>query len=301
MALESIKGVRVMVSKTKKRSSTANILHMPLPLYSKAIPSLFLIIAVLGIFLHRINASPIEHLRVVFTDLLVPVFATVSEPAKEVANKVSSVAGMRDLRVDNIRLTEENRRLQQWYSAALRLEAENRGLKSLLNFKSEADYSFISTRVVVDTGGSFIKSLLLPVGTDDNVVKGQAVMAKEAMIGRIVESGQTASRVLMVTDLNSHIPVLIEGSRYKGILAGYNGDTMFLEHLPLDSQPELGARIITSGDGGLLPPNLPIGTIVSNQDGKIQVQPIDNLGQLEYVRVIDFSIDDSIVSGDIMQ
>ncbi|MBL1147189.1 MAG: rod shape-determining protein MreC [Pseudomonadota bacterium] len=287
-----------MVKKSKKNRSLSVAFPVSLQVVRlRLVPLFFILLAVSMVFLHRVYDAPVVKMRVALTDFFAPVFSGISEPIQNATGRIDAVAGIRDLRAENMRLSEENRRLQQWYDVALRLEAENRSLKSLMNFKIEPDYSFITTRVVADPGGSFIKSVLIPVGRNDGVREGQAVMGEKGLIGRVVETGKNASRVLLVTDLNARAPVLIEGTRHKAILTGRNGDKMALQHLPLDSRPGLGARIVTSGDGGVLPPHLPIGTIVSRNGGMIEVSPLDDLDKLEYVRVIDFNADSALSTG----
>lgn len=287
-----------MVKKSKKNSSLSVAFPVSLQLVrQRIVPLFFILLAVSAVFLHRVYEAPIVKMRIALTDFFAPVFAGVSEPIKSATGRIDAVANIRDLRAENMRLSEENRRLQQWYDTALRLEAENRSLKSLMNFKIEPDYSFITTRVVADPGGSFIKSVLIPVGRNDGVREGQAVMGEKGLVGRVVETGKNASRVLLVTDLNARVPVLVEATRHKAILTGRNSDKMSLQHLPLDSRPGLGARIVTSGDGGVLPPHLPVGTIVSRNGGMIEVTPLDDLDRLEYVRIVDFSADSALATG----
>lgn len=287
-----------MVKKSKKNNSLSVAFPVSLQLVrQRIVPLFFILLAISAVFLHRVYEAPIVKMRVALTDFFAPVFAGVSEPIKSATGRIDAVANIRDLRAENMRLSEENRRLQQWYDTALRLEAENRSLKSLMNFKIEPDYSFITTRVVADPGGSFIKSVLIPVGRNDGVREGQAVMGEKGLVGRVVETGKNASRVLLVTDLNARVPVLVEATRHKAILTGRNSDKMVLQHLPLDSRPGLGARIVTSGDGGVLPPHLPVGTIVSRNGGMIEVTPLDDLDRLEYVRVVDFSADSALATG----
>ena len=287
-----------MVKKRKKNSGFSIAFPISLQgLRNRFFPLLFIFMAVSGVVLHKSYDAPIMQIRIALTDMTAPVFAAVSEPLQAAAGRIDTVANMRDLRAENMRLVEENRRLQQWYDTALRLEAENRSLKTLMNFKIEPDYRFITTRVVADPGGSFIKSVLIPAGSRDGVRNGQAVIGEKGLVGRVVETGRNASRVLLVTDLNAHIPVLIEGTRHKAILAGRNTGTMVLEHMPLDSRPGLGARIVTSGDGGMLPPHIPVGTVVSRSGGTVHVRPLDDLDKLGYVRVVDFAADSALKTG----
>ncbi len=268
-------------------------------IFTKILPAVFIVIALLGVFLHKINSPAIEKARVFFTDMVTPILSTISTPIKNAALQIEGVANIRDLKAENIRLQEENMRLQQWYDIALKLEAENRGLKSLLNFQATQDYKYLSTRIVADPGGNFVKTVLIPIGSLDGVKKGQAVIGKKALIGRVIEVGKNASRILMITDLNSRLPVTIENTRTRAILSGNNTNIMSLEHMPLDSKVKIGARVVTSGDGGVLPPNLPVGKIVSSDSEKIQVMALDNLKQTEYVKVVDFFINDALLHGNI--
>jgi rod shape-determining protein MreC len=114
-----------------------------------------------------------------------------------------------------------------------------------------------------------------------------------------MEAGRHSSRVLLVTDLNSRIPVIVQNTRTKAILAGKNTDMLSLERLPIDSGLAPGQRVVTSGDGGQLPPDIPVGTIVSVGKEGIVVQPLADIDILTHVQVVNAAIDDSLVTGDI--
>lgn len=248
---------------------------------------------------HRTGTVPVEKLRVAVADAAVPVMAAISQPFETLADSFSGIKTMRQLKAENIRLKAENERLQQWYEAALKYQAQNKSLQDLLNVKADPAMSFVTTRVVSDPGGSFVKSVLLPVGMTDSISKGNAVMSGRGLIGRVTEVGERSSRVLLVTDLNSRIPVIIQNTRTHGILAGKNTDTLRLERLPIDSSLSVGQRVVTSGDGGQLPPDIPIGTITEVGPGGVVVQPLTDLDKLTYVQVINAQTDPALISGEI--
>lgn len=248
---------------------------------------------------HKVNGVPIERLRVAVTDMAAPVLAFVSDPVERFADSFDGIKTLRELKAENIRLHAENARLQQWYEAALRYKAENQSLKGLLNVKADPTLTFVTARVVSDPGGAFVKSVLLPVGVQDGVRVGNAVMSGQGLVGRVIETGTHSSRVLLVTDLNSHIPVVIQNTRTKAILAGKNDDLIKLERLPIDSGLSVGQRVVTSGDGGQLPPDIPVGTIVQVGPTGAYVQPLSDIGKLAFVQVINADIDRSLVTGDI--
>jgi rod shape-determining protein MreC len=262
-------------------------------------PVALVLLSLALLVLHRMDALPVERVRTAITDVAAPALQQVSQPFIEFADSFHGIRTLRDLKAENIRLKDENLRLQQWYEAALRFQAENKSLHDLLNVKADPQITFVTTRVVADPGGSFVKSVLLPAGAKDSVRKGSAVMSGQGLIGRVTEAGEHSARVLLVTDLNSRIPVLIQNTRTKAILAGKNGELLKLERLPIDSGLSVGSRIVTSGDGGLLPPDIPIGTIVSvSKDGAF-VKPLADLEDVTWVQVVSANVDGSLSTGEI--
>lgn len=220
------------------------------------------------------------------TDMAAPFIATVGQPFRMVADMVGNVTGLTQLRAENERLRMENTSLQEWYQTALMLRAENASLKDLLNVTPEPQQGYISTQVIADSGTTFVKSLLIKAGSEQGVQKGQAVLAGQGMIGRVIETGLYASRVLLLTDINSRIPVKIEGSSHKSILAGMNDDMPVLDHLPGDAALEAGAHVLSSNIGGNFPEGLPIGEVIK-QDGLFKVRLFSDGHRTGFVQVIE--------------
>ena len=240
------------------------------------------------ILLGKVDAILMERFRAQVTDGLAPILDAMSRPVATLADVAAQIQQMVDLRAENIRLLEDRTRLLQWQSAARRLETENTTLRGLLNYVPGPDAGFISARVIADTGGAFVHSIVLNAGARDGVVKGQAVITGDGLIGRITGVGRRSSRILLITDINSRIPVLVEQQRTRGILGGDNSNQLRLIHLPPGATVMPGARIVTSGHGGAFPPGLPIGVVTSVSDGGIKVEPFISRDRLEYVRVVDF-------------
>jgi rod shape-determining protein MreC len=283
-----------------RRSQKGFLQVLPLrSVTARATPAVLILLALTLMAVHRTDTLPVEKLRVALTDAVTPVMAGISAPFAAVGDSFSGIKTMRQLKAENIRLKAENERLQQWYQAALKYQAQNKSLQDLLNVKADAALSYVTTRVVSDPGGSFVKSVLLPVGKQDKVAKGNAVLSGRGLIGRVTEVGQNSSRVLLVTDLNSRIPVVVQNTRTRAILAGKNGDLLRLERLPIDSSLIVGQRILTSGDGGQLPPDIPIGTIVEVGPGGVIVQPLADIETVTYVQVVNAEVDEGLVTGEI--
>ncbi len=232
----------------------------------------------------------VERVRVFIDDGVSPVLQVLSRPAAAVASVVNAVHDLAALRAENVRLAEENARLMHWQTVARELDNENKSLRAQLNYAPDPDSAFISARVIGDTGGSFVHSMLLNAGGREGVRKGQAVIAGENLAGRVAEVGERTSRILLLTDINSHIPVVIEGTRAKAILSGDNSDRPRLNYLSPNSNAAVGNRIVTSGHGGAFPPGMPVGVIASIQDGIVRVEPFVHRYQLEYVAVVDYGL-----------
>jgi rod shape-determining protein MreC len=285
---------------SSQRSQKPVIKSVPLKTATlRATPAVLVLLSLALMILHKADTLPVERFRAAAMDMASPVLTAVSAPLTALADNLDSVTTLRDLKAQNIRLEEENTKLQKWYESALRMQAENQSFRELLNVKADPTLNFVTARVISDAGGAFVKSVLLPVGLRDKVQKGNAVMSGHGLVGRVMEVGQSSSRVLLVTDLNSHIPVVLQGTRTKAILAGKNQDLMKLERLPPDSGMVVGTRVVTSGDGGQLPPDLPIGTIVSVDATGVWVKPLSDIDRLTYVQIVNADVDQTLMTGEI--
>jgi rod shape-determining protein MreC len=149
---------------------------------------------------------------------------------------------------------------------------------------------FVTGRVVANSGGSFVHSVLVLAGSGDGAAKGHVAVAAEGLVGRVTEIGERAARVLLLTDMNSNVPVVLERGRERAIAAGDNSRRLRLLFLAPAAQPQIGDRIVTSGHGGVFPPGIPVGAVVGFRDGVALVQPFVEAARLEYVRLVDYGL-----------
>ncbi|MBF0354306.1 MAG: rod shape-determining protein MreC [Alphaproteobacteria bacterium] len=236
----------------------------------------------------------VERLRTTAVDAVTPVLEMLSRPAATMAEMVDNVRQLAHIRTENTLLREENLKLMRWQEAARRLETENGQLKSLLNFVPGPDAGFVAARVVADSGGAFAHSVLINAGSRDGVRKGQAVVSGEGLVGRVHQVGQHSSRVLLLSDLNSHLPVMLETTRTRAIMTGDNSERPKLNYLSDTLRLAPGDRVVTSGHGGVLPPGLPVGLMVQGSDGAVRVEPFVDRHKLEYVRIVDYGLGGTI-------
>ncbi|ABC21276.1 rod shape-determining protein MreC [Rhodospirillum rubrum] len=240
----------------------------------------------------------VERVRATVIDAAAPVLDFMSTPAENVAAIFANLRQLTSIRAENDRLATENDRLMRWQAAARHLEAENEALRGLLTYVPEPKASYVTARVVADTGGTFARSLVVLAGTIHGVNKGQAVISGEGLAGTVAEAGQRSSRVLLLTDINSRIPVLLEDSRVRAILAGDNQDRPQLRFLRDRIAVQPGDRVVTSGDARIFPPGIPIGVVASVDEKKgIRVDLFVEQDRLEVVRIANFGIPNPLSEG----
>ena len=251
---------------------------------------IFMALAMLMLVLTRAQPEVIAGMRTHTIDTLAPVLDAVARPMVAVQNVSTNIRELFFLREDNHKLREENAHLIEWQNAVVSLEKENRDLKNLLRFKTEPSLSYLSARVIADTGGAYVRGLIVTAGNVDGVREGMAAMTGDGLIGRVEEVGDWSSRVLLISDLNSRIPVTVAETGDRAILAGDNSAEPKLLFLPRDAAFNDGQHIVTSGHGGIFPPNLPIGILHEKSDGFYSVVPTADLGRVSNVRLVDFDL-----------
>jgi len=257
-----------------------------------------LFIAAFGLMLlGRADSELVLRARAALADAVAPILDGVAQPLASIRQAYDSARDFVNLRAENEALREDQQRLLQWQVVARQLEAENQGLRDLLKFVPDPKASFVTARVVADNGGAFVRTALVAAGYRDGVRRGDAAMTGEGLVGRVVEVGQRSARILLLTDINSRIPVVVERTRDQAILAGDNSDNPQLLYLPHGSSLEPGDRIISSTAGGAFPPGLPIGIVGSVQDGAAIVSLYVDWDRLEYLRLVDYHLP-GILDGD---
>ena len=193
------------------------------------------------------------------------------------------------------RLRLENNELKKWRYAAEALNSQNMALRDLHSFVPLPTIKSVTGRIISYSGGAFTRSILINVGSKNGARLGQAVMSSFALVGVLVEVADEYSRVLLVTDLNSQIPVKIQNNGISGILIGDNSRLAKLFFLPQESVLAEGQIVTTSGRGGVLPPDLPIGLVKKTEGLKLVVEPFNDRVQSGYVRVLNYKFSGTIL------
>ena len=260
----------------------------------RASVSLLVVLSAAMILLGKADQVVLQSLRSYVMDGAAPALDALSRPAAALATAAHRVLGLMAVYSDNVRLAEENERLLGWQQVALRLSAENAQLRDLTKLVPEPRISFVTARVVADSGGAYVRTLMIDAGRDNGVARGQAAMTGEGLVGRVSEVGARAARILLITDLNSRVPVAVDGTRQRAILAGDNSARPSLRYVDAGGAIKIGDRIVTSGQGGVFPPGLPVGVVVSVDSEAPQVEPYAALTRLDYLRVVDYGLAEAL-------
>jgi rod shape-determining protein MreC len=232
----------------------------------------------------------LEAVNTRISDLLAPALEVVVQPINASRRMARTIGELVALRAENVRLREQNERLLEWQGVARQLALENAALRQLLNANVEDEHpTAVTARVVADAGGPFVQTVIVNAGADQGVAKGMAAVNERGLVGRVIEVGRRSARILLLTDFNSRVPVMVEPSRDQAILAGDNSREPGLTFLPLNPRLSVGDRVVTSGRGGVLPPGLAIGVVSRVDEHKVAVRPLVDWDRLAYLRLLEYA------------
>lgn len=231
-----------------------------------------------------------ERARMALADALSPIYNVLAQPVSNARATINEWQALLSLRTENAQLREENERLRRWQAVALTLDAENQRLRANLHWMPDPAPAFVSARVVADAGGVYARAVLLAAGPNHPITKGQIALDDRGLVGRVTEVGARTARVLLITDLNSRIPVILENSRARAILVGANTARPRLMYWPEGTLPAEGERVVTSAEANAFPANLPVGVVRYTANNVAEVDTDAKLDRLEIVRIFDYGL-----------
>ena len=237
-------------------------------------------------FIGKADLVAMRDLRMSSNDFLAPVIDFVSAPIRGVETMAEGIRTVASLRAENVRLQAENDLLQRWRRRAEILESENQQLRSVTGTVSDENRSLITARAVTAPGGSFAHTILIAIGDESGIAAGDPVITSNGLVGIVYEVGRAYARVLMISDINARIPVMLASSSWPGLTIGRNGEYLELAFLPAEARPEVGELVLTSGHGGILPAGLAVGRVDRVDGDNIRVRPAVEFRNLGYVSIL---------------
>ncbi|CAN1544679.1 MreC Cell shape-determining protein [Caulobacteraceae bacterium] len=217
-----------------------------------------------------------------------PVGGAVAAPGRWTGDLMGWLRSYVAVAHENRRLHKVMAGLQVQADEAVRLRDENERLRAMLGVKTDPPIPMVTARSVSDSRGPFANARLANAGSDAGVVVGYPVLSERGLVGRIVGVSRNASRILLLTDVASRTPVMIDRSNARAILTGDGGPNPKLDYLRGRDAVHDGDRVLTSGDGGVLPRGLPVGRAVKGLDGRWRVVLDADASAIDWIRILKF-------------
>lgn len=271
---------------TPSRRSSASRRTQNLALVSAVVSGAVIATGLLLLVISRTDPAQGERVREVALDAVTPLWRVARAPfdalgsiGADAGHYLDAVDQNRTLRAERGRLATELERQRATLD-------ENARLRALLRLRVPARRIVATARIAGASTGSYVRSAVLSAGRRDGVVPGQPVRAQAGLVGRIAESGNHAARVLLLTDPGSRVPVIIERTGQPALAVGTNTPLLQVrDRVGVETPLRPGDRLITSGDGGIFPPGVPVATVVRANVEPPLAKPSANPVGLGYVLV----------------
>ena len=246
-----------------------------------------LFFSILLIVLSKFNFTAINYLKLGINEVVFRTSFIVSLPEKYISYSFYAIEEHIDLYKDYNLKKEELKKIKSEKYNVNFLEAENKRLKKVLEDISSSSEAIIA-KVIIDKQSPFLRSIIINKGSKNEIKKGMAVLSDSYLVGKVIEVNFMTSRVLLLSDLNSKIPVVIEPGGIQSILSG-NGVSDGVIQYTKGKMPINGEGVIyTSGTGGLLKSGIPIGKI-NHSENQNNVDFFVDFSQLRFVRILSYS------------
>ena len=238
------------------------------------------------ILVGKADLTAVRYMQGGVVEVIAPFYSVVTVPVNSIESLFEGLQTVASLRKKANRLELENARLKKLQRIAESLEVENRQLRTVLGAVIPQEWDAITARVIAVPGGNFTHSMIVEHGANHVIARGSAVVTAEGLVGYIISSGKYFSRILLLSDVNSRIPVILSDSSWPGLAVGKNGITLELDFLPAESEPSLNETVVTSGHGGLLPAGIPVGRVSSITKQQVLMTPSVELRKLSFVTIL---------------
>ena len=237
-------------------------------------------------FLWRIDNNRAERFRLALLNQIVPNVEFFTSSIKVIGRIVLDISSFTNVYEQNQNLKNELQDMKKWREAAIQLEQKNAKLRALNNLKVNPQLDWVTGEVIADSGGTYSSSALLNVGIEDGIIDGSAVVDGLGLVGRISGVEDQISRIILLSDTKSYVPVIIEPNNQEAILRGDNSSAPLIEFIRGVEKIQPGFRVYTSGTGGVFPSGILIGKVVLSTDKKIRVKLSANISKLDYLRIL---------------
>lgn len=260
------------------------------------LPLAFLLISLFLIGFGQFQNPYLNQFKMALIETVTPIVRVVSAPIRWGKSLFWSSSEFINTYKENKRLKAENEDLKNWRNIALQLNFEGVKLKKLLNYTPPPTSTFVTAKTLTDNGSRFSRSLIVSAGRAEGVSKGDIAMTASGIVGRVVQVGQHVSRLMLLTDYSSRVPVLVGNNGINGILTGDGSDTPKIISLPENQSVQKGDIVFSSGQVGVYPSGLGIGVVEDVSGGEVSVRLFEEEFTPSVVRLVNFGLGDVLLS-----
>ncbi len=248
----------------------------------------FSLLCVIFLIVSRVNADFSKNVSFAFVSMSMPVVKVIALPFNAVINLLTDFRELVEAKKENESLKEELAKLKSFYIKSLNVHQENKELRSILDFVTSKSSNFKVARIIGRSHQMFNQKVLIDAGANRGLKEGAIVTGDRGVIGRIAEVSEDKSRLILLNDASSRIPVITSKSRARAILAGNNSGLMDMMYLPKSHKIEVGDWVFTSGDGDTLPPGLLVGVVKHVDKDSAEVVMVEDVSNSDIVTIISY-------------
>ena len=251
------------------------------------VPFLFILTFVL-IFFNKTDYVVVYKIKNFGIDVISPISRIVSSPAKVTVDTINYFNDLRNFERENYKLKQEIKRLKKWQTIAIQNSRENRAYKKLLNSTSDTFKVLKTASVISQSPSIYSKTVIINAGSNYGIKDNHAVINERGLVGKIISVSKNNSKVLLINDQNSSVPVTVFGKEIFAIMKGSSDGKYLISSFVKDEKKfKKGDILLTSGNGNIFPKDTLVGKIIKIKDKEITAIPFTDLYNLEFLQVID--------------
>lgn len=262
--------------------------HNFLSVFKKVEFPLLCFLCVVFIVTSKINKDFSKSVSNAFIGISIPITKFAALPFNTAINLLTNFQELIEAKKNNEALKAENEKLKSFYINAVNIGRENKDLKQTLQFITTKSSNYKVGRIIGRTNQLFNQAAYIDIGKNRDIKEGSLVSGNRGVIGRILEVFEDKSRLLLITDANSRIPIITSKARVRGILAGNNSSVMEILYLQKNHAIKPGDFVFTSGDGDTLPAGVLIGIVKKVDKGYAAVEMVENINNVDIITVMEY-------------
>ena len=259
--------------------------------YISILISIGLIIFSLVFYFGRYDNSNLSNeLRAKSINAIYSITSIVSSPISLIKNGLESIYEIQNIYQENQKFKDMQLLDSASFQEMVSLKLKIAQYEKLLNATSDTEFDFKTSRIVADFSDNFNGTLIVNSGKKENIKVDMPVSGSNGIIGRISHVGESLSRVLLISNINSRIPVIISEDGYHGMLIGQGRENPTIEFVEYIEKISIGDLVTTSGKGGIFPPFQLIGQVVGKNSNEIEISIFENITALSHVKLINYKL-----------